>query len=221
MPAADAAPSAAQPPDGPPVAGAVLTGGRSRRMGQNKALARVDGVPMARRVVDALAAGGCDPVVLVGGDPAALEPIGAPVVADLVPDVGPLGGIATALRTLGGPVLVVACDLPLLTPAVVAAVLRAAAAAPGCDAVVARTDRLEPGFALWRPSALLPVGAALDRGERAVHRVLRDLHVLAVPVPADAVRNVNTDADLRGLPAAGSPGSPGSPTNDGADRPQH
>ena len=49
-------------------AGAVLTGGLSARMGRDKALLRVDGVPMAVRVATALRAGGADPVAAIGGD---------------------------------------------------------------------------------------------------------------------------------------------------------
>ena len=54
--------------------GAVLCGGASRRMGTDKALVEVDGVPMAERVAGALHAGGCAPVVFVGGDGARAGP---------------------------------------------------------------------------------------------------------------------------------------------------
>ena len=49
-------------------AGAVLTGGRSSRMGRDKATLPVDGVPMAARVADALRRAGAEPVLAVGGD---------------------------------------------------------------------------------------------------------------------------------------------------------
>ena len=54
-------------------AGAVLTGGRSSRMGQDKATLPVDGVPMAARVAGALRRAGAEPVLAVGGDQTALE----------------------------------------------------------------------------------------------------------------------------------------------------
>ena len=49
-------------------AGVVLTGGASRRMGRDKALLPVDGVPMAVRVATAMIAAGAHPVVALGGD---------------------------------------------------------------------------------------------------------------------------------------------------------
>src|SRR5690606_32897540 len=63
-----------------PVAGAVLTGGASRRMGTDKALLEVDGRPLARRLAEVLAAAGCDPVWCQGGDEPALRALGLDVV---------------------------------------------------------------------------------------------------------------------------------------------
>ncbi len=100
--------------------GAVLTGGASRRMGRTKALIDVDGVPMARRVGDALARAGCASVIAYGGDVTELEPLGMPVLPDRHPGSGPLGGVLGVLELfteselqLDG-VFVVACDLPAL-----------------------------------------------------------------------------------------------------------
>ncbi|MET0580139.1 MAG: NTP transferase domain-containing protein, partial [Ilumatobacteraceae bacterium] len=78
-------------------AGAVLTGGSSRRMGTDKAFVEVDGVPMAERVAAALSGGGCSPVSYVGGDVALLARFGRTVHADRFPGAGPLGGVLTAL----------------------------------------------------------------------------------------------------------------------------
>ncbi|MDG1786931.1 MAG: molybdenum cofactor guanylyltransferase, partial [Ilumatobacter sp.] len=116
-----------------PVAGAILAGGASRRMGRTKALIDVDGVPMAQCVARALAAGGCKDIALVGGSPLELAALELPVVADGVPGEGPLGGIISALGhfTEVSHVLVAACDLPLLDAGTVRNLLRAAQANPG------------------------------------------------------------------------------------------
>jgi molybdopterin-guanine dinucleotide biosynthesis protein A len=175
-------------------------------MGRDKALLDVDGVPMARRVVDALAGGGCAPVVLVGGEPATLAPIGVPVVADRYPGEGPLGGVLTALEhaVAGAPdaqaVLVAACDLPALTADVVRT-LRAGSAVAALDigsgwVCVARGDRSEPALAVWSTSCLAPLREAFDGGERALWRGLQRLRVIEVAVDPATVRNVNTPGDL-------------------------
>src|SRR5688572_23504876 len=80
------------------VLGAVLTGGRSTRMGQDKALLEIDGEPMARRAGRVLAEAGATRVVAVGGDARALRAIGMEVVADPRQGDGPLAGIAAALH---------------------------------------------------------------------------------------------------------------------------
>ena len=61
-----------------PVAGAVLVGGASRRMGRPKALIEVDGSPMVVRVAAALSAGGCAPVRLIGGLATLPDDVGYP-----------------------------------------------------------------------------------------------------------------------------------------------
>ena len=92
--------------------GFVLCGGRSTRMGQDKALLTVEGIPLAVRTAQTLGAAGCKPVSLVGRQ-RALSTLGFPVVSDgLVDFHHPLLGVATALRAAVTPhALVVPCDL--------------------------------------------------------------------------------------------------------------
>ena len=92
------------------VLGAVLVGGSSRRMGQPKALIRVDGSAMVDRVGAVLSAAGCSRVVAVGPTDLAGQ---LEHVADLYPGDGPLGGVLTAMSASGSAplVCVVACDL--------------------------------------------------------------------------------------------------------------
>jgi molybdopterin-guanine dinucleotide biosynthesis protein A len=176
------------------VQGAVLVGGRSVRMGAPKSLIPIDGVPMARRVADAMRRAGCGRIVAVGPRHLAA---GLRTVPDRHPGEGPLGGILTALGAASGdPVVVAACDLPWLDASAIEALL--AHVDDDVDVVVARTSRLEPLCALWQPSAAAPVQRAFDGGERAVHRALKGVRVLAAAVAEGALTNVNTPADLPG-----------------------
>jgi molybdopterin-guanine dinucleotide biosynthesis protein A len=178
------------------VAGAVLCGGASRRMGSPKPLVPWDGVAMARRVADALSAGGCSSVRCVGGDPAVLAAIGLEVVADRWPGEGPLGGVLTALLDgADDAVLVAPCDTPLLLAATVSELVdrwRSGRA----DVVVARTDRVQPLCAVWDRAATASVSAAFAAGERSIRRLLPGLRVDEVAVEEVELRNVNTPADL-------------------------
>ncbi|HEX6659266.1 MAG TPA: molybdenum cofactor guanylyltransferase [Ilumatobacter sp.] len=179
-------------------AGAVLCGGRSRRMGTDKAVVEVDGVAMAERVARTLEAAGCRPVVLVGGDVALLERFGRTTVADAWPGEGPLGGVLTALGAIGSDgVVVAACDLPWLDVATVRAVAGAGdAATPPVDVAVATTERLEPALAWWSGRALGRVTEIWEDGVRAIHEAIGRLTAVRVEVDPTALHNVNTAADL-------------------------
>ncbi|MEN9646331.1 MAG: hypothetical protein RL238_3000 [Actinomycetota bacterium] len=178
--------------------GAVLCGGRSSRMGRDKAFVEYDGVPMARRVADALRAAGCDPVAAVGGDAEGLRRLGLDPVPDGWPGEGPVGGVRTALERWpeADAVVAVACDLPRLTAATVTRLLDALAGAPTAVAAVAVTDRDEPLCVAWRPAASPSLAAAMGAGERRLHAVLAATACVRVAVDLQDLANVNAPSDL-------------------------
>jgi len=94
----------------------VLAGGLSSRFGSDKALFPVDGVPMALRVASALASSGV-PVSLVSRHARGL---GLPELVEPDGPRHPLWGVAHALRQSRGLVLFAPCDLPSLSPELVA-----------------------------------------------------------------------------------------------------
>jgi len=90
---------------------AVLAGGRSTRMGQDKALVPIDGVPMALRMAGVLRQGGCENIHLVGRQ-ASLVQLGLPLIRDVLSTHHPLNGVASALSELSGELILIApCDL--------------------------------------------------------------------------------------------------------------
>jgi molybdopterin-guanine dinucleotide biosynthesis protein A len=115
---------------------------------------------------------------------------------DLHPGEGPLGGLLTAFAGLGATdvVVVLATDLPNVTPPTIAALVDAL---HRHDVAVASTGRLEPLCAAWRVRTSEPVLAdAFSGGERAVHRALGRLDVVEVPVQREVLRNVNAPEDV-------------------------
>ncbi|MES4792537.1 MAG: hypothetical protein C4321_05700, partial [Chloroflexota bacterium] len=77
--------------------GAVLTGGRSSRMGRDKAFVALGGRPLVTYPVGALRMAGATEVFAVGGDRVRLTTLGLSWVPDGHPGAGPLGGICTAI----------------------------------------------------------------------------------------------------------------------------
>ena len=106
------------------MAGFVLCGGRSTRMGRDKALLTIEGVPLAARTAHTLGVAGCKPVSLVGRQPA-LSALGFPVVSEGPVDFHhPLLGVATALKTaITEQVLIAPCDLVGLDPSHIQALI--------------------------------------------------------------------------------------------------
>jgi len=181
--------------------GAVLAGGRSRRYGADKSGARVAGVPMVQRVLDAARVVCGDDVVVVSSRPVA----GAETtdrIPDRVPDRGPLGGLHAALhearrRDLDG-VLLLACDLPLLEGSLLRSLVEAAARDPEAGALAPQGDDGPPevACAVYRGTALAEVEARLDGADRSLQGLFGALGGRTPGLaPEAALLNVNTPQD--------------------------
>lgn len=148
-----------------PVAGLLLTGGASRRMGTDKAALVVDGRPLAVRLADLLGAACGGPVLEVGPGRS-----GLPWLIEDPAGAGPLVAVAAgaaALRARGwhGAVLVLACDLPLLTPQA----LGLLATWPGDASVVPVVGgRSQPLCARWSAAGLAAAEERAAGGQRSL-----------------------------------------------------
>jgi molybdopterin-guanine dinucleotide biosynthesis protein A/rhodanese-related sulfurtransferase len=197
-------------------------------MGQDKATLLIGGRVLARRVADALSAGGAGRVVAVGGDGSALGRAGLDVVDDLWPGEGPLGGVLTALEWAETPMLVVsACDHPGLDGDHVRRLVTALDQ-PEMDVAVALVDgRRHPTLAAWRVATCRPVVTGVfDAGERSLHAALARLRVAEVALDGRAVADLDRPADVAGYHRALAPSSttvneePTQPTETPMDIPQ-
>ncbi|MFZ1400056.1 MAG: molybdenum cofactor guanylyltransferase, partial [Candidatus Promineifilaceae bacterium] len=93
---------------------AIMAGGQSSRMGTDKSFVLFEGRPMIEVVIDAVAGLG-DEMLLITNKPADYAHLKLPMVSDVYPDHGSLGGIFTAVHAATHPhTLVVACDMPWL-----------------------------------------------------------------------------------------------------------
>ena len=149
----------------------VLAGGASTRMGRDKALLELGGVPMVVRIAR-LADPHVASVALVG-PPERYASLGLGVIPDRWPGTGPLGGIATALCASAADWnLILGCDLPYLTTEwiewLIAQILESSA-----QAVVSESRRgLEPLVAIYRKDCVPALSAALERGVRRISEAL-------------------------------------------------
>lgn len=174
-------------------AGWILTGGRSSRMGADKAFLKVDGRPLAVRAAETVAVV-CGAVALVG-DPAKYGVWGFPVVADRFPGAGPLAGIEAALSvTTADWNLIVACDMPALDEVTLEALF-----VPDCDCALPQypDGNVEPLCAVYHRRCHAGIRAALEAGVRKVTDALAPFAIRYVPVVrARSFTNLNTPDDL-------------------------
>lgn len=99
-----------------PVTGVILAGGRSRRMGRNKALMPLRQEPLIAHVVRQMQSV-TDELLLITNEPDLYTSLKLPMYADILPDMGALGGIYTGLTyARNSTVICVGCDMPLLQP---------------------------------------------------------------------------------------------------------
>jgi molybdopterin-guanine dinucleotide biosynthesis protein A len=153
----------------------VLAGGHSRRLGRDKSLLELDGVPLLVRTVQRLGALS-DDLVVVTNDVARYESLSlaARLVRDEEPGMGSLMGIYSGLQAARHAyTLVVACDMPFLSLPLLRYMI---SLAPGDDVVIPRLGSLlEPLHAIYGKSCIPFMKELLDRGERKIvaffHRV--------------------------------------------------
>ena len=152
---------------------AVLAGGQSRRMGRDKALLQLGDQTLIERVLAAARPLGYPRVII--GDPAAYAYLGLPVHPDLRPGLGPLGGLYTALSTTAAPVLLLACDLPFLTPDFLRHLIDRRG--PHQAVVPHTATGLQPLCALYEPSCLAAVEAAIQADQLGMRDLLSNLNL--------------------------------------------
>jgi molybdopterin-guanine dinucleotide biosynthesis protein A len=156
------------------IAAFVLAGGASRRMGRDKALLELDGVPMVvrmSRLVKPYVAS-----VTVVGPPERYASLGLCVMADRRQGAGPLGGIVTALGASSSHWnLVLGCDLPYLTTEWLVWLMARTVESPA-QAIVPESRRgLEPLAAMYSKDCALAFSIALERGVRRVSEALKGI----------------------------------------------
>ncbi|MEO8614899.1 MAG: molybdenum cofactor guanylyltransferase [Luteolibacter sp.] len=185
--------------------GLVLAGGRSSRMGQDKAaLVHPDGRTLARRTCDLLVEAGCERVVLsLRHDqeiPAGLADFeNLTIVRDPAGEsVGPIAGMVSGMRMqAAADWLVLACDLPRLDPATLSALVGSRRDGEKLLAYRSEFDGLpEPLCAFYSSDSLPIVEQALADDMRCPRKILiRNDCRLLVPVTPNALDNANTPED--------------------------
>ncbi len=183
----------------------LQAGGKSSRMGADKALVPFMGTTLLGYVIDQLRPF-CDDIAIISNRPEDYERFQLPIFQDVYPEWGALGGLHAAVyHSKCELCMVLACDMPFIQMDLLLYMVRES---QGYDAVIPRLDQsgfTEPFRAVYRQSTLPYIEAAINNGQRRVNSFfdqvsIRFLEQKEIQVFDPALRsffNVNTPEDLQ------------------------
>ena len=181
----------------------ILVGGKSRRMGADKAALTYEGQSFLERITKEL---GCfDEIVLSVGDNRKYKEFGLPVVKDIYPGCGPLGGLHAALCACKSDALFcIACDMPLFKMSLAEHIC--SKAEENFDAIVpvSMDGRIHPLCAVYKKTAAYVFAKQILSNDYKIIDAYERMKVLYVPLEetdrADTyLFNVNTPEEYKAL----------------------
>lgn len=184
------------------IAGAILAGGQSRRMGEDKARLHLGGVKLLKRAIERFKPQVAALIINVHEETAELARYGLPVVEDAEgPHQGPLAGLLAALcwarENHFAWLATAAVDTPFFPRDLVTRLVEAAG---DYDMAVARSGgRLHPVFGLWKTTLAPNLGQFIKDGSRSVHHwaTTHDAGIAEWPThPYDPFFNINAPDDV-------------------------
>ncbi|HOU43337.1 MAG TPA: molybdenum cofactor guanylyltransferase [Anaerolineaceae bacterium] len=161
----------------------IEAGGKSTRMGMDKALMPFNGEPLIQRIIRRLDGVG-DEMMIVANQPEPYRMLGLRVVPDVIPGSGALSGVHTALACASHPfVIITACDLPFVNAHLIREAMRHLVE-EDLDVVIPRTEQgLEPFHAVYRRETCLPAAeSAIRDGYKRIISWFHHVRVLELPV---------------------------------------
>ncbi|NOQ39417.1 MAG: NTP transferase domain-containing protein [Anaerolineales bacterium] len=184
----------------------LQAGGKSIRMGKDKALLPFLGIPLIKRLRDRFSDMG-DELLVITNDFSGYQDLAVPLYKDTIPDRGALGGLYTALSISKNPLVgLIAADLPFASPALLAHLIEIILSS-GAEAAIPSTERgLEPLHAVYRRDTSLPlVKEAIDQNlwrmnswfDQAEILILTPEETRRVSSSKHTFLNLNTPEDLQ------------------------
>jgi molybdenum cofactor guanylyltransferase len=180
----------------------VLAGGKSTRMGTDKAFVMLDGRTLLARMLDV--ARSLTPEVAIVGDPSKFSAF-APVIEDAFPGCGPLGGIHAALCASRSELnVILAVDIPFMSTALVNYILSRAKSSDACVTLPRAAGGLQPLCAVYRRSFADLAERALKAGKNKIDAVFDETRILVLSeqeiqhagFALTNFQNLNTPRDL-------------------------
>lgn len=140
---------------------AIIAGGKSSRMGTDKSFVLLEGKPLIERVLEQVSGLGQRETLLITNKPDAYASFGLPIISDVIPDKGSLGGIYTAvMHSQYDYTQVIACDTPFVKPDLLRYLLSLRGP---FDVIVPRVENYPQGLhGLYHKACLGPMRERID-----------------------------------------------------------
>ena len=181
----------------------ILAGGKSRRMGREKAFLKIGGVPLIEGVL-AAARAACDRVLIVSNTPSAFEHLGVEVFTDIHPGFGSMGGLHTGLfHARTDTVFALGCDMPFVNPQLMEYISSVRGDADAAVPIVGKY--YEPLFCAYSKNTIDEVETAIREKRRQVVslffnrlklRPVTEHELRAIDPELDSLVNINTPEDI-------------------------
>ncbi len=176
--------------------GIILAGGQSSRMGQDKALMEIDGIPMIQRIASVLKE--FTDEIIIASNNTIHHQYGDSGISDNFPHAGPMAGIETGLQIArNNSSIVVSCDTPFIT----ATILESLVAEKDHDAIIARCNgRIHPLVGIYRDSSLETIQSHLSTKRLKMQDLLHSLNTKFIDFPnsmEEAFNNINTKEEWK------------------------
>lgn len=185
----------------PEIVGVIVAGGKSSRMGTNKALIAWDGLPLIAHVSRTMQHV-FKRVLIVADDAEPYRFLRLPVYPDIFKDSGPLGGIHAGFVHSGAKsIFVAACDTPFISRALIEYIIHYPS---GASVKVAQMDGVVHPLCGWYDRSAMPyLQQALEANQLQLKKVLYHLKAAEVPITNELpfyhpllLKNFNTPADV-------------------------
>jgi molybdopterin-guanine dinucleotide biosynthesis protein A len=164
-----------------PMTGVILAGGKSSRMGSNKALLQIEGKTFIEHIAETLRLV-VSRVIIIADRQEEFAFLALPMYPDIYKECGPLAGLHSSFIHTDTPaVLAVTCDMPLLEASLLSSLLDVP---PSYDAALFSSNEfIQPFPGFYRRSCLPRLEDNLQGKKYSVIGLIRALNVITFPVP--------------------------------------
>lgn len=171
------------------IALAIFVGGKSRRMGRDKATILWKNKTFIEHIADSARAADL-PIYLIGREKMSVVP-DARGIPDDIPQLGPIGGLLTALRVHNDPIIAVACDTPHLSVDAFNWLIYSWYQKKKPKAVITTTNRqIQPLFSLYTPALQPKIEQQIATNRRSLLALIKKERLLQIKIPEQFVSEV-------------------------------